>query len=168
MSMIGNFLRVSNDELNKYLDDSTLLEDRVYSESSDLNDPNLIDIDKTWDGILYLLTGNTLDEIDSADPTLSSIIIGKNTLDENQDMGYGPANYNTAEEVKEIAKILDAIPSSKLKEKFDPKKMMELEIYPTMWDEPNVFEYVEDYYEKLRDFYKTAAKNNQAVLTFVN
>ena len=44
MSMIGNLLRVSNAELESYLENSSLLENRIYE--NDDEDSNLIDIDK--------------------------------------------------------------------------------------------------------------------------
>jgi len=166
--MIGNLLRVSNDELESYLRDSKLLEERVYSDDADIDDQNPIDIDKSWDGIHFLLTGKTLDEINSADPLLSSIVFGDQPLDENQDMGYGPARYNTKEQVRQITKVFEELPITKLKEQYDAKKMSELEIYPTIWDEPEAFDYIVEYYEKLKQFYQTAAASNQEVVAYIN
>jgi hypothetical protein len=168
MSMIGNFYRVSNERLAAYLQDSSLLEEDISGEDFERNNPNLMDIDKSWDGILYLLTGNTLDSLEAADPLLSSVIIGRQVIDENQEMGYGPANYNDPAQVKEIAAVVAGITGSSLKAVFDSFTMTELEIYPGRWDDPGAFEYIETYYEQLRNFYLTAAKNQQAVITFVS
>ena len=57
MGMTCTLLRVTKNELNEYLNDSSLLEDRIHDndESEDENE-NLIDIDKSWDGIIFLLT----------------------------------------------------------------------------------------------------------------
>jgi hypothetical protein len=40
MSMIGNLLRVTKVELEEYLKDSSLLEERIYNNTSDEEDPN--------------------------------------------------------------------------------------------------------------------------------
>lgn len=166
--MIGNFYRVSNEKLATYLEDSSLLDEDISAEDFEGNDPDLIDIDKSWDGILYLLTGNTLDSLEEADPLLASVIIGRQVIDETQEMGYGPANYNDQAQVKEIAAVVAGIPGAVLKAAFDSFKMTELEIYPGRWDDPGAFEYIETYYEQLRAFYITAAKNQQAVITYVS
>ena len=64
MGMIGNFLRVSSAELEEYLKDSSLLENRIYDEECEDEDPNMIDIDKSWDGIIFLLTGQSFENSD--------------------------------------------------------------------------------------------------------
>ncbi len=168
MSMIAYFYRVTNEKLAAYLEDSRLLDEDIAAEDLEGHDPELIEIDKSWDGILYLLTGNTLDSLESADPLLASVIIGKQVIDENQDMGYGPANYNDPAQVNEIAAALLAKPGAALKTVFDSFKMTELEIYPGRWDDPGAWEFIETCYEQLRRFYATAAKKEQAVITFVS
>ena len=87
MSMIGNFLRVTKTQLEDYLKDSTLLETRIYDEESDDEDPNLVDIDKSWEGILFLLTGQNLETIDHP---LAKVLFSGQIIDEDQDLGYGP------------------------------------------------------------------------------
>lgn len=168
MSMIAYFYRVSNERLAAILEDSSLLDEDIVDENIARPYPNLIEIDKSWDGILYLLTGYSLDSLELADPLLASVIIGTQLVDENQDMGYGPANYNAPSQVKQIAAVLAERPAAVLKAMFDPFKMMELELYPGRWDDPGAWEFIESCYEQLRVFYATAAKNQQAVITFVS
>ncbi len=83
MGMIANFLRVSESELNDYLKDSSLLEDNIYSDEEN---SNLADIDKSWGGILFLLTGQGLEELEHP---LSRILFSGELIDEDQDFGYG-------------------------------------------------------------------------------
>jgi len=59
--MIGNLFRVKKTELEEYLKNSTLLEERIYSDEMD--DPHSIDIDKSWDGIIFLLTGESANSV---------------------------------------------------------------------------------------------------------
>jgi hypothetical protein len=51
--MIGNLLRVKKEELDAYLEDSSLLESSIYDEETDDENPNLTDIDKAWEGIVF-------------------------------------------------------------------------------------------------------------------
>ena len=165
--MIGNLYRVTSKELEEILKDSSLLEDKVYSEESDsLN--NLLDLDKSWEGIFFLLTGYGIAEIDEAKAPLSWSVFGEQIIDEEQDMGYGPANYIDSSQVNELNKALDKISTESLAKKYDAKKMMELGIYPEVWEEKESFDYLMDYFEQLKEFYKVAEKENNAVISFIN
>src|SRR5215471_4886646 len=113
MSMICILIRVTNEQLQNFLQNSSLLEEFVDSEDIHEND-NLLDIDKSWDAINFLLTGHALDTIEQAEPPLSKIIFSGQVIDEEQDMGYGPAHYLTTEQVKEISAALSKISDSDL------------------------------------------------------
>ena len=165
MSMIGNLLRVSNTELQEYLKDSSLLEDRIYREDAE-QDAGLVDIDKSWEGILFLLTGQSLAE---ADHPLAAVLFSGQIVDENQDLGYGPAHYVTPEQVSEINAQISKISFADLEQKFDPAKMMELGIYPEIWDEDDeAIDYLSENYNLIRDIYEKAAANGEAIITFIN
>jgi hypothetical protein len=167
MGMVGNYLRVSKEEFEEYMQESSKLEDRVYSEDN-LEDKNLMDVDKAWEGIFFLLTGASLSNIEDAKEPLS-LILNATELDPEQDMGYGPALYNTVEQVKAISAEMNKISEEDLKKKFHPEKMMELQIYPNVWDRgEEELEYLIDYYDILKEFYNTAAKEQQAVVFFIS
>ena len=55
MSTTVKLLRATNAEFEAYLKDSSLLEKRFYGDSEE--DSATINIDKSWKGILFLLTG---------------------------------------------------------------------------------------------------------------
>jgi hypothetical protein len=46
--------------------------------------------------------------------------------------------------------------------------MDEAGIYPEVWAEAESLDYIIDYFGQLKEFYKTAEKENKAVITFVN
>jgi len=163
MSMIGNLLRVSNAELESYLENSSLLEDRLYD--NDAEDPNLTDIDKSWEGILFLLTGQNIETLDHP---MGKVLFSGQLIDAEQDLGYGPGNYLTPEQVKEVNSQLSQLSPEELRKKFDAKRMMQLEVYPNIWEEEEVVDYLLGYYETIREVYATATKNSQAVITFLN
>src|SRR6186713_2486231 len=98
MSMIGYLLRVSFNEFEAYLNDSSLLESKIDTAMEN-EDPNLIDIDKSWDGINFLLTG---DIVGGSDHPLGKVLFSLQYIDENQDLGYGPGNYVSPLQVKEL------------------------------------------------------------------
>ncbi|AOM80024.1 YfbM family protein [Pedobacter steynii] len=163
MSMIGRLLRVTNSELEDYLKDSSLLEDRIYSNEED---PNSIDIDKAWDGIVYLLTG---DSVASSEHPLVQVLFSGQLIDEDQDLGYGPAHYLTPEQVDVLNNEIAGINIERLKQKFDPIRMTELGIYPEIWEEGDeAFDYLNPFFFNLQQFYTLAAKNGEAIITFLN
>lgn len=165
MSMVGNLLRVSENELEAYIKDSKALENRIYNEE-DSKDPNLVDIEKAWAGILYLLTNQNIDELDHP---LASVFFSGQLIDEDQDLGYGPANYLSPKQVSDLNSQISKISTEDLKKNFDSKKMTELEIYPTIWDEgEDAFEYLSEYFKVLQRVYSEATKNDEAIITFIN
>lgn len=165
--MISTILRVSDAELKDFLEDSSLLEERIYDEDSD-EDPDLLDLDKAWEGIFYLLTGTSTEEIENAKPPLSWAIVGDKVLDEEQDLGYGPASYNTSAQVKEISEALNAFSTKDLIAKYDGEKMMEMGIYPEIWEDEDSLSFLTEHFESLKDFYNHASKNNQAVISILS
>lgn len=165
MGMVGNLLRVTNDELQAYLKDSSLLEERVYNDESEEEDPNLIDIDKSWEGILFLLTGQNLETLNHP---MGKVLFSGQSIDEEQDLGYGPGQYLTPEQVKETDEELSKITAEEIAKRFDSQKMTELDVYPSVWEDEDIFDYLLEYFKDVQNFYSTAAKNNEAVITFVN
>ena len=164
MSMIGNLLRVTKSELEEYLSNSSLLEDKIYDDENE--NENLVDIDKSWDGIIFLLTGQSLQ---TAEHNLVRVLFSGQLVDEEQDLGYGPAHYLTPEQVSDLNNEISSITIAELKERFNPKKMTELEVYPTIWDEgDDAFEYVADGFSTLQNTFSEATRNGEAIITFLN
>ncbi|MEG0852186.1 MAG: YfbM family protein [Flavobacterium sp.] len=169
MGMIGNLLRVTKAELESYLEDSSLLEDKIYNDEVNDDEPEnekFVDIDKTWDGIIFLLTGQSLDTTESH---LARILFSGQIIDEEQDLGLGPAHYLTPDEVVELNNEISTITVADLKQKFNPEKMTELQIYPTIWGEgDDAFEYLADGFSSVQNIFANAAKNSEAIITFIN
>jgi len=167
MSMIGNLLRVTSSELEDYLKDSSLLESSIYDDESEDANPNLLDLDKAWEGIIFLLTGQGLAD---ADHPLLHVLFSGQIIDEDQDLGYGPANYLTAEQVADLNNQIAGITVSDLKQQYDPKRMTELDIYPSIWEEneDEAFDYLSEYFVYVQQAYSDAARNGQAIITFLN
>jgi len=164
MSMCGNLLRVTVSELESYLRDSSLLEDRIYDDENE--DPQLVDIDKSWAGILFLLTGQGLENLDHK---LARVFFSGQVIDEQQDLGYGPGHYLNPEQVAEVHDEIARMSRDDLKNQFDPVKMNELDIYPSIWEEGDVaFDYLANYFSILQEVFATATRNREAIITFLN
>ncbi|AMR34557.1 hypothetical protein A0256_14600 [Mucilaginibacter sp. PAMC 26640] len=162
--MVGNLLRVTNSELQEYLKDSSLLEDRIYND--EIDDIKLTDIDTAWEGIVFLLTGQCMAE---ADHPLLAVLFSGRVINEDQDLGYGPAHYVTPEHVKNLHDQISNFTIADLKQRFDPLKMTGLGVYPEIWEEgEEAFNYLNEYFVTVQRVYHKASSNNEAIITFLS
>lgn len=167
MGMTCTLLRVTKSELEEYLNNSSLLEDRIFNDEPEGEDKNLLDIDKSWDGIIFLLTGQN---IENAEHPLLQVIFSGQIIDNEQDLGSGPANYRTPEQVADLNAQISKITVEDLRQKYDPVKMSKLDVYPNVWerDVEEAFEYLSDYFIELQQFYSDASLNGQAIITIIS
>jgi hypothetical protein len=166
--MIGKFIRVPESDLEEYLVDSSLFEKRIDNQEDD-DEFNTCDIDKSWDAISFLITGFGPSDLEKAETPIAWTIFGAQVLDENQDLGYGPANYLTADQVNELHNALINIPPTRLKMNFDAAKMNELGIYPNYWeDNEDEVDYLMQHFDSLKAFYAEAAINGEAVISYLS
>jgi hypothetical protein len=122
-------------------------------------------VDKAWAGIHYLLTGTAWE----GDPPLNFILGG--TEIGNVDVGYGPARALTSDEVRGLAEALDALPPDELRQRFDPTQMMELRVYPEIWDrdpeEDDTLGYLIGHYTDLRNFVRHTADSGFGLIVYI-
>ena len=169
MGMIMNLFRVSKQEFDNFVAKPSLFEE--WAETFYENDERLLDIDKAWSGILYLLTGKAFasgspeDEVDS----LNRIFFSAQFFDEDMDVGYGPAHYLTPEQVVGIHHKIASLTEADLKARYDPEAMNEEEeLYPSLdWNE-EIFEYLYFHFQALQSFFATAASKGEAIVTYLN
>ncbi len=163
MSMIFNILRVAEIELESYLQNSALLEERL--DKMEEGDTSLVDIDQSWEGILFLLTGQNLEQLDHP---LGKALFSNQVLDQQQDLGYGPAQYLTPDQVKELNQKLTAISTEDFRKGFDSEKMSEIGVHPNIWTHESALDYLSEYFESIQEAFALASKNDEAVITFLN
>lgn len=165
MSMVANFLRVPPSQLEVFKEESELLAEHLYNQDLS-DDPSFLDIDKSWDGIAFLLTGQNAENARGA---LSRILFSGQFVDEEQDLGYGPAHYLRIAEVKALSDEISKIEISELKKRFDPATMKSMEIYPDIWDEgETAFEFLSGNFKKLKRFFERAAAEHQVIISVLN
>ena len=128
---------------------------------------NLAELDKSWHGIHYLLTGTA----DETDVPLGFLVDG-GTYIGDEDVGYGPARAFTSAEAREIAKALDAVTDDQLRARFAPDAMMRAEIYPEIWDrdpaEDDTLGYLMEYVRVLRDALATVVSNGHGLIVYLS
>ena len=174
MSMIGDFILVPFSQLDEYLRDSSLLEDRLEAaleieEETGEPDPATFSVDKAWDALSYLVNGYPQDQLDRTGPPLSWVIFGHRTLDPDQDLGYGPARFLTPDEVKQVAEALSAVTRNDLEQNYDAGKMTAAQIYPGGWEKAEEsMDWLYGHLVKLKAFYAGAAESDMAVITFLS
>jgi hypothetical protein len=159
--MIGSFLAITQEELDSLLESP----EDISEFLNETHEEKVIDIDKTWHGIHFMLTGNQY----GGDGPLANVIFGAQEIGD-EDVGYGPALGTPASTVKGIAAAFCSISEAEFKEKFNPSALSKADIYPQIWDEGNeaLEQYLLPYFRELQQFYKNAAENNLAVITFLN
>lgn len=162
MAMTLHFLRLPLQQLEAYLENSELLAERVRDNAAD---PCRYDIDKSWDGIAWLLTGST--SSDTTQP-LTRLFFSGRLVDQQQDLGTGPAHYLLPGEVRDLNGQIAAIEPESLKERFDAAAMKEAGVYPAnVWAEAGTDDYLAEYFETVQEAFAAAAAAGEAVITFV-
>ncbi|MBV8634154.1 MAG: YfbM family protein [Burkholderiaceae bacterium] len=160
MSMIGNFLAVTQAELDALYADPEAVGTVLYEEKMS----EVVDIDKAWHGIHFMLTGEQY----GGDGPLAQVIMGGEPIGE-EDVGYGPARGLSALEVKAIAAALSAVSEQQFRERFDQAALSEADIYPQIWDEGDeALDYIAHNFSETRRFYEAAAANGMAAVLFVS
>ena len=151
MGMLFVGRRLSGDELRAVREDAAVVPS-LFIEAPEL------DLDKAWHGIHFLLTGSAWEVGEGA----GAAILGGEPI--GPEVGQGPARLLGPELVRAVADGLAAIDAGTLRERFDPAAMAE--IYPSVWDE-DFDTYLAPYFAALREFYRLAAAEGQAVLVAV-
>ncbi|WP_430510414.1 YfbM family protein [Gottfriedia solisilvae] len=164
MGMSASFYRVSNSMLQTIMSNIDDIDEILY-ESQEIQDTEL-DIDKSWHGIYFLLTGDA--SFETANQSLAGqAILGGDEIGEDQ--GYGPLRFLPASKVIEIHRELSSISVSELASRFHLEKINKEEIYPSEgnWTEEDR-DYLVEHYAELVKFYQIAASNEESILLLMH
>lgn len=164
MSMIGEYARVTAEELDRALLDPDWAYDHVQDmveDADEVDEPGVVprctDVDTAWDGIRFLLQRAVEEPVD---------VISGGGLIGGEDWGYGPARYLVPEEVGRAARHLRMTPFERLAAHYDAARMRDEGIYPSgIWDDDQgTLDYLQDHYEALVEFFDAAASSGDAVI----
>jgi hypothetical protein len=175
MGMVLSLIQFTPQKLQDYLRNPEHFE-KDLTNLEENNDDQSCYLDKAWEAIHYILTGTRIGgvlltgtkRLNSKEP-LSKAIYSEQFFDQEQNLGVGPASYLTADQVSEINTIISKMDSSFVKQHYHPSDMNEMGIYPTFWnDDPSLFDYVNDSFNKLKTFYADAASKGNAVASYLS
>jgi uncharacterized protein DUF1877 len=125
-----------------------------------------LDIGESWHGLQYLMTGTAWE---GAAP-LDFLVRG------GEDVGDIPSDEGTARvfkpaEVKKLSEALHGLSQGSLRSRFDARKLLELDIYPGLWDEPaedvNPLDELVSYFAELRKLVSQVAQRGHALLVHI-
>ena len=126
----------------------------------------IVDVDKAWHGIHYLLTGTA----DDGEPPLNFLVAGGTDVGD-EDVGYGPPRAYTSAQARVIATALASVSDDELRGRFDPRGMMAATVYPEIWDrdpaDDDTLGYLMDGVASLRAMLATVASNGHGLLVIL-
>lgn len=167
MGIIATVIRVSQEELNNFLNNSKTLENKIHTDGS-YEAEWFLNLEKSWGGINYILTGEIMGGLENEPNELQRALFSFQIIDEEQDLGYGPAQYLNPKQVKETYAELRKITAEALKGKINGSEMNAIGIYPETWTEPDAHEFLIDKFRAFKAFYKRASEKDQGIVTYLN
>ena len=165
MGMYAGYYQISDTELEHLwqLDEQGLME-RAEELTEDEN-VEICDLDKMWDALHFVLTGDTLSDAADHDP-LSEAVCGSDFLARQLHVGGIPAKR-----VKEIAQALHEVDFAARLAALQMSDFAAAEIYPNIWDRPeeedDIRAELQECFADLQAFYDNAAEQGNAVLVMI-
>lgn len=162
MGMIACYTMINDSELEKLY--SAKPEDMLEQIEGLMETHEVLDIDKMWDGLHFLLTGVSA-STPFEDDAISEAIVGIANLNEEDFIAY-----TRHEELAEINDTLESIDFEKLRARFQPLQFQDAEIYPNIWednDKDQLFDELKEAFESLIMFYKQAELENMNIVVSI-
>ncbi|GMU82303.1 MAG: hypothetical protein AMXMBFR47_21740 [Planctomycetota bacterium] len=137
-------------------------EDGDDSDDERLEDHgNSLNIDKAWHAMHFALTGTAWE----GDFPWAFLQVGGAQIGD-EDVGYGPARAFTSDEVSAIADALDTLSQADFAARLDLQKLARHSIYPEIWKNADSIEYVVEYYDRVVEFMRAAARKRKGILVY--
>lgn len=154
MGIIANYKYLSDKNLNELKDFYTENTESITDIEENNNDLEiLLDLDKMWDALHFLLTGASASE-PIKDNCYSEAVLGIYPIEEVEEY----VAYTEKSRIKDIVLALDNFDIEKAMESFSMEKCKKANIYPNIWDYEEESEEIEeelmDYFQNMKDFYK--------------
>ncbi len=159
MGMLGHYTAVDNEIIRRLTEGQELLEDLEI----ELENEDQLDIDKSWQGIHYLLCGS----IDDGAPPLGYVVP---MLDE-QNIEFEPfgAFYLHPAQVAEASQAISGLTEERAKELYAFDKMVEDAVYPIVEGEDGAafFDYIWTYLREIKQFYTQASAEGKGLIFYI-
>ncbi|PZM82177.1 DUF1877 domain-containing protein [Candidatus Gracilibacteria bacterium] len=163
MGMCAVYQEIKQEDFKKLLESDDFFE--TLEELEEKDGTELCDIDKMWNAIFFLLTG---EPYSSEDSLFNELIFGSENFDDESEE---VARYIPTERVIKISKKLNEIDFQDYLKDFDMNKFKENEIYPDIWDyteeKEEIMEELSEHFKNLKEFYNKVAENKNIVVVTI-
>jgi len=163
MGMCAVYQEIKQEDFKKLLESDDFFE--TLEELEEKDGTELCDIDKMWNAIFFLLTG---EPYSSEDSLFNELIFGSENFDDESEE---VARYIPTERVIKISKKLNEIDFQDYLKDFDMNKFKENEIYPDIWDyteeKEEIMKELSEHFENLKEFYNKVAENKNIVVVTI-
>jgi Domain of unknown function (DUF1877). len=167
MGLIANYKYLSDKNLNElkalYTENTKSITD-IEEHNNDLE--ILLDLDKMWDALHFVLTGASASE-PIKDNYFSEAILGISHIEEAEDF----IAFTEKSRIKDILLALDNFDIEKAMESFSMEECKKANIYPDIWDYEEESEEIEeeimDYFQNMKNFYRKILEVNGNVLVTI-
>jgi hypothetical protein len=125
-----------------------------------------LDLDKAWHALQWLLTQpKSMSEGDEWQvPPPEGFLLGAGRPIVGSDHGYGDERAASPADVAAFDDLLKRTPWTELATRFNAEALASAQVYPDNWDDPNEADYVQQYYNKLKDFIADTRAENLGVV----
>lgn len=163
MGLIANYSYLSDENLKELKSLGSSEEDIIDSVEDWSEEDVLLDIDKMWDVLHFVLTGvGTEHRID--DNPLSQAVLGVTPIEDISEY----MAYTEYSQIADIVTALDEFDIEQALETFDMMACKEAELYPNIWDyddeKDEIIEEILDYFEHMKGFYKKVLESTGHVM----
>ena len=154
MGMIANYQYLPDDELEQIKALSNQEDDLLdFAEDSADSHDILIDIDKMWDALVFVMTGFSSSEFMDDDP-LREAVLGVTPLENVSEY----IAYTEKSKIAEIVQDLENFDMDSALADFSMEACKKAELYPDIWDyleeEEEIKDDIRTSFVKVKDFYK--------------
>lgn len=167
MGMIANYQYLPDNELEQIKSLSNQ-EDDLLDFSEDFADTHeiLIDIDKMWDALLFVMTGFSSSEFLDDNP-LREAVLGVTPLEDVSEY----IAYTEKSRIAAISQALEEFDMDSAMANFSMEACKKADLYPDIWDYLEEEEEIKDdiltCFVKMKDFYKKILELNGNVLVTI-
>lgn len=167
MGMIANYQYLPDNELEQIKALSNQEDDLLdFAEDSADTHDIIIDIDKMWDALLFVMTGFSSSEFLDDNP-LREAVLGVSPLEDVSEY----IAYTEKSRIRAISQALEEFDMDKALKDFSMEACKKADLYPNIWDYLEEEEEIKDdiltCFVNMKEFYKNILELNGNVLVTI-
>ena len=167
MGMIANYQYLPDNELEQIKGLSNQEDDLLdFAEDSADSHDILLDIDKMWDALLFVMTGFSSSEFLDDNP-LREAVLGVTPLEDVSEY----IAYTEKSRIAAISQALEEFDMDRAMANFSMEACKKADLYPDIWDyleeEEEIKDDISTCFVKMKDFYKKILELNGNVLVTI-